>query len=207
MKKKALFLDLDNTIYPVHAIGERLFAPLFDLLEKEANLDSNLQKVKDEVMRRPFQKVAEDYHINPKITEKATNILKDLEYNDPIQPFTDFSYIVNLRMDKFLITTGFRRMQESKVRMMKLQSIFNRVYIIDPMVTETEKKDVFLDIIERYKLDKSDVLIIGDDLESEIKAAKELGVEGILYDKLNNYPNVTDVPRIVDFTELSKYLE
>jgi FMN phosphatase YigB (HAD superfamily) len=32
-EKKYIILDLDNTIYPVHDIGDELFKPLFELLE------------------------------------------------------------------------------------------------------------------------------------------------------------------------------
>src|SRR5690349_2194467 len=118
LKKKALIFDLDNTIYEVRSIGDKLFKPVFDLLEKEADLGYNLEKVKEEMMRRPFQKVADEHGIDKEIAEKAVNILRELRWEGKIDPFEDFDYAASLPMKKYLVTTGFRNMQESKVEAM-----------------------------------------------------------------------------------------
>jgi len=41
---------------------------------------------------------------------------------------------------------------------------------------------VFADILKRYNYTAADVLVIGDDPESEIKAATELGIDTFLFD-------------------------
>ncbi|NJO69682.1 MAG: HAD family hydrolase, partial [Bacteroidetes bacterium] len=53
--KKVLILDLDNTIYPVSAIGQKLFKPLFDLIERNGEYCGDIDSVKTEIMRRPYQ--------------------------------------------------------------------------------------------------------------------------------------------------------
>ncbi|XHR97354.1 HAD hydrolase-like protein [Mucilaginibacter sp. UC70_90] len=44
-------------------------------------------------------------------------------------------------------------------------------------------------ILEKYDYKPEDVLVIGDDPESEIKAASELGIDTFLYDPENEHPN------------------
>src|SRR5688572_11508653 len=118
MKKKAIILDLDNTIFPVPSIGHKLFAPLFTLIEQEGSHQDDLEKIKDEVMRRPFQQVAKDYHFGEQLTRKCVEVLKELAYNDKIEPFEDYVIVKRWPVDKFLVTTGFVKMQQSKVDQM-----------------------------------------------------------------------------------------
>ena len=206
MRKKALLLDLDNTIFPVPQIGHRLFAPLFELLEQEGIPTHELNKIKDEVMRRPFQLVAEEHHFNEDLTSKCIEVLKELSYNDPIEPYEDYVHIQRLPHDKFIVTTGFRKMQQSKVDQLGLARDFKEVHIIDPTTTKQLKKDVFAEIVHRHGYAKEDVLIIGDDLHSEIKAAQELGIDALWYDKEQRYEPVPGVKKIKDYGELVRYL-
>jgi putative hydrolase of the HAD superfamily len=70
MKKKAIILDLDNTIFSVYSIGDTLFEPLFELIEQDDSQTKNLNRIRDEVMRRPFQRIAEDYRFSESLTKK-----------------------------------------------------------------------------------------------------------------------------------------
>ena len=207
MRKKALILDLDNTIYPVSSIGDKLFAPLFDLIKSDEHVSDQFEQIRKEVMRRPFQLVANEFNFSKELTDKGTELLKNITYNGTIEPFDDYKLIRDLKIDKYLVTTGFKKMQQSKVEAMQLQTDFREIHIIDPSTTDKVKKDLFTDIISRHHYNKADVLIVGDDLNSEIKAAKELGVDAVLYDKLNMYKEEKSVTRITDFAELIKQYE
>ena len=199
-------MDLDNTIFPVPQIGHRLFAPLFELIEQERIPTHELNKIKDEVMRRPFQLVAKEHHLPSDLTTKCIEVLKEISYNDPIEPYEDYVHIQRLSHDKFLVTTGFRKMQQSKVDQLGLARDFKEVHIIDPTTTKQLKKDVFAEIVHRHGYAKEDVLIIGDDLHSEIKAAQELGIDALWYDKEQRYEPVPGVKKIKDYGELVRYL-
>lgn len=204
--KKAIIFDLDNTIYPVPQIGAKLFAPVFELLEIDGRSAHELEKIKDEIMRTPFQKVAKDHHFSEKLTNKSIDILKDLAYNGAIEPFADFEYVRNLPVDKFLVTTGFTKMQQSKIDKLELAKDFKEIHIIDPTTSKKGKKDVFADIIQRHKYDKDDVMVVGDDVNSEIKAALELGVDAVWYDKYSRYEAKEGVKKISDYRKLVERL-
>lgn len=53
---------------------------------------------------------------------------------------------------------------------------------------------------------KSDIIVVGDDIQSEINAAQDLGIDAVLYDKFNLYRHETAVLKIADFKELSTLL-
>lgn len=203
---KAIIFDLDNTIYPVPQIGTKLFAPLFELIEIEGDHSRDLEKIKDEIMRTPFQKVAKDHHFSEDLTRKCIDILKELAYTGAIEPFADFEVVRSLPVDKFLVTTGFTKMQQSKVDKLELAKDFKEIHIIDPTTNKKGKKDVFADIIQRYEYDKEDVIVVGDDVNSEIKAAHELGVEAVWYDKYNRYEAKEGVKKIADYRKLVERL-
>lgn len=202
MKKKAIIFDLDNTIFSVYSIGHTLFAPLFELLERDGTQVQHIDKIRDEVMRRPFQHIANDYQFSVELTKKSIELLQQLVYNAPIEPFEDFALVRQLSIDKYLVTTGFPNMQQSKVDRMGLQKDFREIHIVDPSTSNKTKKEVFADIVLRHHYAKEDVLVIGDDLHSEIKAAQELGIDVVWYDKYERYEPMPGLQKIANYQQL-----
>lgn len=206
MKKKAIILDLDNTIYSVPSIGNELFASLFRLIEESGEHTTDIAAVKDEIMRKPFQVVAAQYQFNEELTRKGFELLLNVTYDGPIEPFSDYLFIKQLTCDKFLVTTGFIKLQQSKIKGMGIEQDFKEIHIVDPATSHKTKKDVFAEIIYRNEYQLAEVLVVGDDLHSEIKAAKELGIDTVLYDKFNQHEGTSSQHRITDFKELIEFL-
>ena len=200
--KKAIIFDLDNTIYPTETIGEKLFKPLIDHLKNSEMHADKIEDIKKDIMRIPFQAVAERYNIKDELKEECMNILKELSYDGPIKPFEDFNQIRQLPVDRFLVTTGFKKMQQSKVKALNLDRDFKGIYIIDPTTTEKKKKDLFKEIMQDNGYEAADVLVIGDDPDSEIKGATELGIETVLYDKKNEHEIGNATYKISDYGDL-----
>ena len=75
------------------------------------------------------------------------------------------------------------------------------ILLISILDTRTEK-DVFSDILLRYTYQPDEVLVIGDDPDSEIKAAQTLDIPVILYDALERYPEWNSSKRITNYGEL-----
>ncbi len=205
MPKKALILDLDNTIYSVHSIGEELFTSLFHLIHQDGIHGSKMEQIKDDIMRRPFQVVARDYGFSEELTQQGLALLIESRYEGKIEPFEDYAFVRALPLNRFLVTTGFLKLQQSKVEGMKLEQDFAEIHIVDPSTSERTKKDVFADILKRHGCAKEQVLVVGDDLDSEIKAAQDLGIEAVLYDNFHRHREQTPVPRISNFRELTQF--
>ncbi len=206
MNKKAIILDFDNTIYSAPSIGKVLFAPLLELIEQDGSHREHMVQLKADIMRRPFQVIAKDYNFSEELTQKCTAFLKELTYNGKIEPFDDYQFLRDLAIDKFLVTTGFFKLQQSKIEGTKIIQDFKEIHIVDPSTSDRTKKDVFADIMERHNYQPSDVLVVGDDPHSEIKAAQELGIEAILYDHPKLNTSVTNITRIENFNALKQFI-
>lgn len=157
MPKKAIILDLDNTIYPVHSIGDELFAPLFTLITQSNNHTNNIGPIKDDIMRKPFQVVAKEYQFDNQLINECMSLLQNLIYESEILPFSDYNLVKNSPLEKFLVTTGFTNLQQSKIRQLSIQQDFKEIHIVDPTTSNRTKKDVFKEIIERFNYAEEDV--------------------------------------------------
>lgn len=200
MSKKAIIYDLDNTVYPASSIGNKLFAPVFDLITESGQHNDTIDLIKQEMMRTPFRLVAQRHKLNDELIAKAVAIQEETEYDEAINTFEDYPEIKSIPGERFLVTTGFEKMQWSKIRQMGIENDFKEIHVVNPVLTS--KKEVFAGILERYNYKPEDVLVIGDDPESEIKAAHELGIDTVLYDKYGKFTTKEATYHINHFKDL-----
>ena len=206
-RKKAIIFDLDNTIYPVSSIGERLFSALFHMIRQDGRHEGTFEEVKEAIQRKPFQVVADEFKFHDELTSSGLEALSDLEYKDEMKAFDDYALTREIPRMKFLVTTGFTKLQWSKIRQLNLKADFDACFVVDPAKSSKTKKDIFAEIMESYSLTAQEVLVVGDDVHSEIQAGKELGIETVLYDfgsKFIELPDYTD-HIITNFSELERY--
>jgi putative hydrolase of the HAD superfamily len=104
------------------------------------------------------------------------------------------------------VTTGFPRLQHSKIERMGLNADFREIHVVDPAASERTKRDVFEDIMQRHRYAPAEVLVIGDDPHSEIAAAQGLGIDAVLYDPFHRYPGISSLRTISSFEELAPLL-
>ncbi|MCX2475275.1 HAD hydrolase-like protein [Pedobacter sp. MC2016-05] len=187
--KQVFFIDLDNTIYFTKPNEDVLMKGLYDLLEQQdlKLTDEQFMAAKAEMLRTPFLKVAEKYEFPKEVTDRLINYLSNREVTQALIPSDDYHYIKSLKGRKFIVTAGFPKQQYSKVKMLGIADDFEDVQVVD--VAASNKKQAFLNLIEKFKLNNEDILIIGDDAESEIKYGLELGIETFLLDPENLHPN------------------
>jgi putative hydrolase of the HAD superfamily len=206
--KRAIILDLDNTIYPVSSIADHLFEKLFALLDENSGKINygDLAAAKDDLTRRHFHLVADKFNFNPELKALGINLLSNMEYDLPMQPFEDYRHIQGANIQKFLVTTGFTKLQWSKIKMMEIEADFAEIHIVDPEKSNQTKKDVFADILKRYNYAAEDVLVIGDDPESEIKAATELGIDTFLFDPELKHKDAVVTYRAIDLRDALNYV-
>ena len=203
MKKKAVILDLDNTLYSVDTIGEELFSVLFKLFECDDFLNTELKNIKRDIMQKPFETVAAQYSFSKILIEKCITHLKLLTYNGNLTPFDDYKHVKKIKVDKFLVTTGFTKLQQSKIKSLGIANNFKEIHIVDITNHYTTKKEIFAEILLRHNYIVDEVLVIGDDVDSEIKAAQQLGIEALLYNKTAANNIEDSLKTISDFSELN----
>jgi putative hydrolase of the HAD superfamily len=207
--KKALIFDLDNTIYPVSSIAENLFDQLFSLLDEHASEfdDEVMAAIKYEWTRRPYQLIADKFGFSAEFRQAGLDLLKNITYNLPMQPFEEYHELKTIPINKFLVTLGFSKLQWSKVKMLDIEGDFKEIHIVDPEISLRTKKDVFADIMKRHNYTAAEVLVIGDDPDSEIKAAIALGIDTFLYDPNDIHPAAIVTLKARDLRDVQSLLK
>jgi len=201
--KSIFFIDLDNTIYFTKPNEEQLMGELYRFLEKQDLGISNeaFALAKQEMLRTPFQKIAEKYGFRAEAMPAVLAYLQNREVTQPLKPADDYHYIKNLKGRKFIVTAGFTNQQNSKVKMLGIAADFESVYVVD--ISTSNKKEAFQELIDKYQLNKDDILIIGDDAESEIRFGLELGIDTFLLDPDHLHPDAPSTFRGVDLSNLA----
>ena len=206
MRKKAIILDLDNTIYPVSSIGDRLFKSLFTLILKSGEYTGDFEQIRFEIMRRPFQYIADEFLFSESLKTDCFKLLSDLTYDEKMQPFEGYETLLILPCRRFLVTTGYTKMQHSKIQQLGIENDFEAIFVIDPDQSTLTKRDLFEKILADYNFSSDDVVVVGDDLNSEIFHAKALGIETVLYDYLSQHQESEDQNVIRNHKNLHLYL-
>ncbi|WP_316832536.1 HAD family hydrolase [Pedobacter aquatilis] len=202
--KSIFFIDLDNTIYFTKPNEEQLMRGLYDVLDNEdlGVSDEQYQLAKKEMLRTPFQKVANKYGFKQEAIENAIKYLVTGEVTSPLTPGEDYHLIKSLKGRKFIVTAGFTRKQTTKVQMLGIADDFEELYIVDITKSNQNKKDAFEALIKKHQLNHEDILVIGDDAESEIKFGLELGLTTFLLDPENVHPDARTTFRGIDLSKL-----
>lgn len=206
MNKKVIILDLDNTIYPVSSIADELFKSSFTHIKNSGEFEGAFEDVVLEIQRTPFQKVAKAFSFSPKLLAECMVILTNLTYSKPMQFFDDYEQVRLLPQKKYLVTSGFTKMQHSKVDMLDIRNDFEEIHIIDLEMSDLTKKDIFKQIITENYYKNEELIVVGDDLNSEIQAGKDLKIDTVLYNKIGTYSEIKGENIITDFKELMKFL-
>lgn len=101
-----------------------------------------------------------------------------LQVTGPILGYEDINVLPELPVMRFLVTTGFRLFQESKIRALGIGPLFVDILIDDVEAPEQQrgKQAHFADILDSYRLAPTEVMVVGDNAESEIVAGNNLGL-------------------------------
>lgn len=208
--KKLLILDLDNTIFDTRTISRKEVESLFKNFEVVAIAEYGVEKTEEiiaEFWHDSFDVVAKKYQFPQQLITEFENALNKTHFELDIQPFADFELIKNIEHDKILVTTGFKKFQESKINSLGIESIFSRIYIDDILSPErTSKKHIFNQILKEQSYLPKQIIVIGDKSESELKAGFELGFTTIQVSKMGQSRSEYSDYAISDFAELAGIL-
>ncbi|MTI30301.1 HAD family hydrolase [Xanthovirga aplysinae] len=205
---KALILDLDDTIFPTRSIDPNMLKPFLDKLEEVNDVltEEYFEKAKVELWKRPFNMVADKFGFSERMIRESIQVLNNLELDLSISPFSDYRFIQKIPLNKFLVTTGFKNIQWAKIHALNLVGDYKEIFIDDPINQKGGKVQIFNAIREKYGYLREELLIIGDNPESEIKAGKELGMHTLLIDRNKKYLD-RDENTIINFSEIVEFLK
>ena len=177
---QAVFLDLDNCICDAREPGGDLFEPAFDAICRANDghvSDDQLQAAFGECWSTSFDLVARRYGFTKEMFDAGFAVFSRLEGRKPLFGYPDLPVLPGLAIDKYLVTTGFRLLQDSKVRALGIAPWFRKVVIDAVDVPPARgKQAIFADLLAEGGYDAARVLAVGDNPLSELAAGKALGM-------------------------------
>lgn len=177
---KAAIFDLDNCLCPATAAGQGLFAPAFEAIRRAnrgAVDEQTLERALGECWYTAFDLVAQLHGFSQEMAAAGREAFARLEIAEPIEGYADLHLVQRLPLRRFLVTSGFRRLQQSKIERLKLEPCFEGIFIdaIDEP-GHPGKQHLFERILESAQCAPCDVLVIGDNPLSELLAGRNLGM-------------------------------
>jgi len=177
---KAVIFDLDNCLSAADEVGEALFEPAFNAIRK-ANRgtlsNETLEEAFSDCWRHSLDFVAARHGFSEAMLAAAWQAFAALEVTTPMSGYSDLGTLDEIDALRFLVTSGFRRLQESKIRALGIRRHFTEV-LIDAIDDSNRKgkQQIFADILVNYNLMPAQVLVVGDNPDSEIAAGNRLGI-------------------------------
>jgi putative hydrolase of the HAD superfamily len=180
---RAVIFDLDNCLSAADEVGRGLLEPVFDAIRranKGTLSDNALAQAFEDCWRHPLDWVAREYGFSDEMLAAGWDVAARTEVEAPMHGYPDLGTLSELPAMLFLVTSGFRCLQASKIKALGFGSLFEAIHV--DAIDEADRKGkegIFKDILKTYHLSPEEVLIVGDNPDSEIEAGNRLGIRTV----------------------------
>jgi len=182
---RAVIFDLDNCLSAAREVGADLLAPVFEAIRRANRgtlADAALERAFNDCWFDSLDVVAQRHGFSEEMLRAGSQAYAVLEVREPMTGYDDLNILAELPAPLFLVTTGFRRLQASKIRALGINHLFSETHIdaldIDALdgAGRLGKKLIFESILERHGFKADEALVVGDNGDSEIEAGRQLGM-------------------------------
>jgi len=160
-----------------------VFKPAFEAM-RNANrgtlTDEQLAEAFEEIWRQPLDFVASKFGFSQEMLAAGWKAFSQTVIETPMKGYGDLAVLRELPFELYLVTSGFRGLQESKVKALQIADLFREIEI--DAIDEDDRKGkqgVFASILERKELKPEEVIVVGDNPDSEIEAGNRLGIRTV----------------------------
>jgi FMN phosphatase YigB (HAD superfamily) len=183
MKPRVIVFDLDNTLFETRSLPPSLTEPIYQAL-RESNCGDD--SVSPDVLEQAFEDswsiafplVVEKHGLPQRMLQLWHDAHRRLEFREPLQPFPDVTEVIpRLSGLKFLLTSGYRRVQNAKIDALGIRSLFDMI-IIDAVDDDIHrgKEAILRELLQTQDWSPEDLMIVGDSSVSELLAGRRLGI-------------------------------
>jgi FMN phosphatase YigB (HAD superfamily) len=183
MRYKVAIFDLDNCLMDARSVGA-LFEPAFEAI-RHANQGTLSPDVLEQSIQQcwytAFDWVAERFGFSDAMRSAGLQTFRSMRVTGELQGYPDIVLVSQFAMRRYLVTSGFRALQESKIAALGIRAWFDHVLIddvneaVDAPAHSRGKLAVFRRILEMEACQPSEVLVIGDNPQSELGAGRAVG--------------------------------
>ena len=208
----AVVLDLDHTLFDPRTHPDSMVGTLAARLRAVAHgavPATILDQALEDCWRHPFNQVLASHPLPEAVTAGWRRIMREAEVTEPLRPYPEVpTVLARLASRRFLLTTGFRRLQGSKLERLGLRPLFERVYLDSLDEPEPPGKRALLEqILDEHRLRPDDVVVVGDRGDDELAAARSLGIMAIQVLRPGVVPSEVASVQIPDLAPLPDLLE
>ncbi len=183
--------DLDDTLFPIKTIKKSVGLPLLNELNKNNKENTcyttQIEKIFNDCWILPLDSLAEKYNFSQSLYDSLQSAYKNLEVNHPVFLYDDaIEVLKKIKEEKQLVTTGYKKLQNSKINKLNISAYFTQIHI-DEIDSDKRKnkRDIFIEIMKKTRLNKEKYIVVGDNLNSEIKYGNELGMTTVYINRDN----------------------
>jgi putative hydrolase of the HAD superfamily len=116
---RAIIFNLDNCLSAADEPGKGLLEPVFDAIRRVNHgrlSDETLAEAFSDCWRHPLDFVAKKHGFTEDMLGAGWAVSVRLEVASPMRGYADLRTLAELPVLRFLVTSGFRRLQESKAK-------------------------------------------------------------------------------------------
>ena len=209
--KSDIFFDLDHTLWDFETNSRAALKEIFEnrkldnyienfgvFLAKYEEINAKLwelyaqQKItKAELRIQRFAKTLSYFNLHSE--ELSNHLAKDYVTTSPYQthlfPKTKdvLTALKNADYKLHIITNGFLEVQHIKLENSGIKEYFDVILCSEEVGANKPAPETFLTALQMAKTNPQDSLMIGDDLISDIQGAKNVGMQGVLFDPNEKY--------------------
>lgn len=217
-KYQHLFFDLDNTLWDFETNSTEVLTELYLVFEMNQyfnDFDEFISQFKlnnyslwtnycDIQTSNPSNK---DYILDDAFANKF-----NLEFQNKLASKTrlirgagEVLTYLHSKYQLYIITNGIREIQIKKLENCNLLPYFKKVFISEQIGLKKPEKEFFEYVIKSTNAKKRESLVIGDNIENDIKGAKRFGLDHIYFnpsETKHNEPVMHEISRLHQLTTL-----
>ncbi len=206
---KAIFFDLDNTLYDYNSSSDysknKVFSYLLDRYPhlKREDILSNYEKIIQDAVekeakgtysawdrRKRFSKLLLSLGLKDDgLSKRLVTIFAEARVESS-KPYPDTQDVLSKLRGKYVlgvITNGPRVYQREEISLLKLETYFSHILISEEIGFRKPEKEIFQIAIKKAGCRPEEAVMVGDNPREDIETAKNLGMKTVLFDPNNRF--------------------
>jgi putative hydrolase of the HAD superfamily len=205
---KAVFFDLDFCIFDTRSLGERILDPVLAPLYASSLPPEHQEAIAKTLWSTSLEDTIALFNLKSNLADAMREAHRGLVVPDTAHTYGDEKAINELPVYRALITSGYQAWQEAKLARLNIAYLFDEIIIdtIDDALSRKGKQLIFSELLTKHGWQPQEVLVVGDNPHSELKAARALGITTVQTLRPTVAPDPLANHRITSLTELASLI-